>query len=130
VFDGGVRSVEVNVRSLSLSLDWYERFLGLRAGPDHCRDSAALETGGAALRLRETAATAAMSAPLTGMGPVHGAIEVDDVAATGKRLENAGSPILIPLRRDDHDGSRRFGRSSLFVADPDGLPVQVIGPRT
>jgi catechol 2,3-dioxygenase-like lactoylglutathione lyase family enzyme len=80
------------------------------------------------LHLRETAA-AVDSDPLTGMGPAHPAIAVENLEETRECFERDGATFLIPPRRDDHDGSRRFGRWSFFVADPDGLPVQVIGPR-
>jgi catechol 2,3-dioxygenase-like lactoylglutathione lyase family enzyme len=129
LFDGGVRSLDFNVRSLPASKDWYERSLGLHAVPEPSGESAVRRTGGPALRLSETPAAAGAS-PRTGMGPAHPAVEVDDVGQTCERLAHEGATMLIPLRRDDHEGSRRFGRSSFFVADPDGLPVQVIGPRT
>ena len=77
--------------------------------------------------LSETTAAAA-APPLTGMGPAHPAIEVDDVEKSWAHLAREHAPVLIPLRRDEHDGSRRLGRTSFFVTDPDGLPVQVIGP--
>jgi len=126
-FDGGVRSVAFNVRALSRSQEWYERWFGLTAAPETGGRIALLRAGRATLRLRETAAAAAAQ-PLTGMGPTHPAIEVQNLEETEERLERDAATFLLPLRRDEHEGSRRFGRSSFFVADPDGLPVQVIGP--
>jgi catechol 2,3-dioxygenase-like lactoylglutathione lyase family enzyme len=127
VFGGGVRSLGFNVRSLARSTEWYERSFGLSAVPEPGGRSALIPAGGVALRLRETAAATAR--PLTGMGPAHPAIAVDDVEETWTRFKREHEAVLISLRRDEHEGSRRFGRSSFFVADPDGLPVQVIGPR-
>jgi catechol 2,3-dioxygenase-like lactoylglutathione lyase family enzyme len=127
VFDGGVRALGFNVRSVGWSQKWYEGSFGLPAAPGPIRRSALLAASGAALLLRETAAAAA-SRPLVGMGPAHPAIEVDDVEQTWARMTRERATILIPLHRDEHEGSRRLGRTSFFVADPDGLPVQVIGP--
>jgi catechol 2,3-dioxygenase-like lactoylglutathione lyase family enzyme len=128
VFDGGVRSLGFNVRSLARSQEWYERSFGLAASPEPGGHSSLLMAGRVILRLRETDAAAA-SNPMTGMGPAHPAIEVEDLEVARERFERDGATFLIPPRRDDHEGSRRFGRSSFFVADPDGLPVQVIEPR-
>jgi catechol 2,3-dioxygenase-like lactoylglutathione lyase family enzyme len=126
LFDGGVRALAFNVRSLARSQEWYERWFGLSAAPGPDGRSALLPASGAALILRETA-TAAAARPLTEMGPAHPAIEVEDVEQTWSQMTREDARILIPVRRDEHEGSRRFGRSSFFVADPDGLPVQVIG---
>jgi catechol 2,3-dioxygenase-like lactoylglutathione lyase family enzyme len=127
LFDGGVRALAFNVRSLARSQKWYQRWFGLCAAPGPDGRSALLAASGAALLLRETAAAAA-ARPLTGMGPAHPAIQVDDVEQSWARMAGEHATVLIPLRRDEHEGSRRLGRSSFFVADPDGLPVQVIGP--
>jgi catechol 2,3-dioxygenase-like lactoylglutathione lyase family enzyme len=126
-FDRGVRALAFNVRSLARSQEWYERSFGLRAMPGADGPSALLDRSGAGLLLCETAAAAA-APPLTGMGPAHPAIEVDDVEESWARMEREHATVLIPIRRDEDEGSRRLGRTSFFVADPDGLPVQVIGP--
>jgi catechol 2,3-dioxygenase-like lactoylglutathione lyase family enzyme len=126
LFDGGVRALAFNVRSLARSQEWYQRWFALSA-PEPDLRSALLPASGAALILRETA-TAAAARPLTEMGPAHPAIEVEDVEQTWAQMTREDARILIPLRRDEHEGSRRLGRSSFFVADPDGLPIQVIGP--
>ena len=127
-FDGGVRSLGFNVRSVARSQAWYARWFGFSAVPESGGRSALLTAGRAAVCLHQTAAAAA-ARPLTGIGPAHPAIAVDDVEETWTRCEHERATVLIPARRDEHEGSRRFGRSSFFVADPDGLPVQVIGPR-
>lgn len=125
-FDRGVKALAFNVRSLARSQTWYQRWFGLSATPGPGGRSALLAASGAALLLRETAAAAA-ARPLTGMGPAHPAIEVDDVEESWARIAHKHATVLIPLRRDEHQGSRRLGRTSFFVTDPDGLPVQVIG---
>jgi catechol 2,3-dioxygenase-like lactoylglutathione lyase family enzyme len=127
LFDGSVRALAFNVRSLARSREWYERSFGIPALPGPAGRSALLQASGAALLLSQTAASTAAPAA-TGMGPAHPAIEVADIEETWTRLEREHATILLPLRCDDHHGSRRLGRTSFFVADPDGLPVQVIGP--
>jgi catechol 2,3-dioxygenase-like lactoylglutathione lyase family enzyme len=127
LFDGAVRAFGFNVRSLARSQEWYQRSFGLPAVPGPGEASALLAAGRAGLLLRETAAAAA-APPLTGLGPAHPAIEVDDVEESWVRMEREQATVLIPPRRDEHEGSRRLGRTSFFLADPDGLPVQVIGP--
>jgi catechol 2,3-dioxygenase-like lactoylglutathione lyase family enzyme len=138
-FDRGVQHVGFNVRSLEDSLVWYERVFGLRCEPGTGRDgmagiyqpadlplrSAVVPVGDFHLELIQWKTAGASPDRLSGLGPVHLGLEVDEIGSVDARAL-LGSEMLMPLSRNEMAGSRGFGRSYFIVADPDGLPVQAL----
>ncbi len=117
---------ELDVTSLSLSLEFYTAVLGFRVLYDRPEDRfAMIDLDGARLMLEEAAGpgrrfrTAPLERPF-GRG-VNFQIEVKDVRAIYARVRESQSPVIIPLEaRWYRAGANELGNEQFVVGDPDG----------
>ena len=117
----------INIRTAKLaeSIEFYGWLLGLEPGPrpGFEFDGAWLYAGGKAIvhlscKDRSTADADA------GAGPVgHVALAVDDVGAIRRRLQRRGAAFSQHRLPDS-------GLVQIFVADPNGLQIELSGPST
>lgn len=129
---------ELDVTSLSLSLEFYTAILGFRVLYDRPEERfAMLDLDGARLMLEEAGGpgrrfcTAPLERPF-GRG-VNFQIEVKDARAIYARVLESQSPVVIPLEaRWYRVGASELGNEQFVVADPDGYllrPFTDLGSR-
>lgn len=117
---------ELDVTSLSLSLEFYAAVLGFRVLYERPEERfAMIDLNGARIMLEEAAGpgrrfrTASLERPF-GRG-VNFQIQVDDVHSIYSRVIESQSPVLIPLEaRWYRVGPSERGNEQFVVGDPDG----------
>lgn len=122
---------ELDVTSLSLSLEFYTAILGFRVLYERPEERfAMIDLDGARLMLEEAAGpgrrfrTAPLERPY-GRG-VNLQIQVDDARATYAKVIEIGSPVLIPLEtRWYRVDARERGNEQFVVCDPDGYLLRL-----